>query len=136
MRRCDMCGSVIPPESNVCPSCGGIVSDEAPGNERLVGNVEWGEINIDLSRMPGDKESLLGTIRACWNDLEAHSSQRLFAGQLSDLSRSTLRLVLYGPRESFVRLCENLKFAVDEDSVVTFRPMLLNEIYRIRDHKD
>ena len=135
MRRCDMCGSVIFPDSNVCPSCGGIVSDEVIGNDRLIGNVEWGEINIDLSRLQGDKKSLLGTIKTCWNDLEAHSSQRLFAGQLSKINWPTLRLVLYGPRESYIRLCENLKFAEDEDSVVTFRPMLLNEIYRIRDRK-
>jgi hypothetical protein len=130
-----MCGSVIPPKSNVCPGCGGTVSDEAPGTERPIGNPEWGEIDIDFSRLSRDKNSLFGTISACWNDLEVHSSQRLFAGQLADVEWSMPQLVLYGPRESFIRLCEKLKVTEGENSAITFRPMSLDDIYRIRDNK-
>ena len=128
-----MCGTEILQGENVCGNCGGIVSEDDSGTDRNIGNPDWGRISVDLGAFRGDAADLFAKIRGCWLGLEAHSAQRLFSGQLDNHALPEPTLELYGPRESFARLVDELAAAGAEPSIIEFHSMPYDEIYKLRD---
>ena len=128
-----MCGTAIPQGKNVCGKCGGIVSGEDSGPDRIIGNPDWGRISIDMGAFHGELAHLFVRIKICWAELEERSAQRLFSGQLSNLALPPSRLELYGPRESFARLVDELTAAGVDPSSIEFHSMPHEEIYKLRD---
>ena len=128
-----MCGTAILQGENVCGNCGGIVSNEDSGTGRIIGNPDWGKICIDLGSFRGDTVDLFAKIKGCWLGLETRSAQRLFSGQLDNRALPVSNLELYGPRESFAWLVDELAAAGAETSFLEFHSMPYDEIYKMRD---
>lgn len=131
-----MCGTAIPQGQNVCGNCGGMVSDDDSGADRIIGNPDWGRISIDLGSCRGDVTVLFAKIQECWRELENRSAQGLFSGQLDSRELPISDLELYGPRESYARLVDELATAAAEPSIVNFHSMPFDEIYKLRDMKE
>lgn len=134
MKNCEMCGAEIPTEDNICPKCGGIVSDDAEEN-RIIGNPDWGRINIYLNLFPCDMVDLFDKIKLHWKYLEGKSAQRLFSGQLDKNFGSESTIALYGPRESFISLSKMLISLGVNESLLDFNAMSYDEIYQLRDSR-
>lgn len=133
MRHCEMCGAVIPQGVNVCESCGGIISEEDSGADRIIGNPDWGKISIDLGSYQGDASKLVAKIKIFWIGLESRSAQRLFGGQMDNPRLLGSTIELYGPRESFIALMRELNVAGLDPLPIEFCLMSYDEIYRVRD---
>lgn len=133
MKNCEMCGANIPDGVNACMNCGGIISEEDFGVDRLIGNPDWGKIVINLTSYDGNLFEILAKIRNYWLVLENGSAQKLFDGQLNQLNASATILELYGPRESFVSLASLLAEEGISKSSIDFNSMPYEEIYKLRD---
>lgn len=128
-----MCGASILLGEVACAGCGGIISDEVGGEDRVIGNPIWGEIGVDLRSFQGAREEVDKELRRLWGELEATSAQRLFDGQLDDGGLVEAKFSLYGPRESFLYISKRLiEWGVDL-SAFGFRLMRYEEIYMLRD---
>lgn len=128
-----MCGTSIPPGVDLCRNCGGIISAEGFGTDRVIGNPDWGRISVDFKFYRGDAADLFAKIKACWLGLETRSAQRLFCGQLDKRVIPVSNLELYGPRESFARLGDELAASGVEPSILRFDSMPYDEIYKLRE---
>lgn len=134
-----MCGGALAPSPSepsdlVCKSCGSIYSVEDQAPDRIVGQPTWGAIDLDLSSSLTNLATVFATIRSYWLMLENSSAQRLFPGQLEAAdAEPELKLRLFGPETSFLRLKRHLSEQGLGGVSITFSPMDTQQILDMRD---